>query len=220
MTDEKYTQQLEATIAKFLSPVRDVPFPIAIKAITGFKVLSLSKENEHHQQLLNQLSKAMHLALQKANQDGISGIRANEVGNNIEPIVRKAINQIGLKAEIPQTASGKHKIAGYPDICIMGSRGILAYLECKTYNPKNIDSGFRTFYFQPSTNPKTTQDALHLMAIFEIIREIRKGEELFVPVYYKLYSLEKTLFQIKHEFNASNKDIYKPEFVLAEGGLN
>lgn len=37
---EKYIKQLEQTISKFLEPMKGVPFSIAIKALTGFNVLT------------------------------------------------------------------------------------------------------------------------------------------------------------------------------------
>jgi len=39
------------------------------------------------------------------------------------------------------------------------------------------------------------------------------------PIHWKLYTLEKMLVQVKHEFNASNKGMYQPEALLAEGGI-
>jgi hypothetical protein len=33
---DNYIKQLEETITKFLEPLRDVPFTVAIKALTGF----------------------------------------------------------------------------------------------------------------------------------------------------------------------------------------
>jgi len=57
------------------------------------------------------------------------------------------------------------------------------------------------------------------MVGFEISKEKRNGESVFVPIHWKLYTLEKMLVQIKHEFNASNKGMYRQEALLAEGGI-
>ncbi len=219
MNQNNYIKQLEETISKFLKPLKDIPFPIAIKAISGHEVLAFDKNNQKDKELLNRLTKAMDIAVRSTYKAGIATARPNEVGNHIEPFVKDAINSIGMKAEIPLTTNGKHQSAGYPDVSIKDVDGRITYLECKTYNQKSIGSSFRAFYFQPSESPKIINDARHLMVGFEIVREKRNGKSVFVPIYWKLYTLEKMLVQVKHEFNANNKGIYKSEALLAEGGI-
>jgi len=219
MEQNNYVKQLEETISKFLKPLKDIPFSIAIKAISGHEVLVFDKNSQRDKELLVRLTKAMDIAVKKAYEAGILAARPNEVGNHIEPFVKDALNSVGAKAEIPLTLNGKHQSAGYPDILIKDIDGRITYLECKTYSQKSIGSSLRAFYFQPSKNPKITHDACHLMVSFEIIKEKRNRKSVFVPVYWKLYTLEKMLVQVKHEFNASNKGMYKPEALLAEGGI-
>jgi len=168
---------------------------------------------------LDKLIKAMKIATKTANQTGIFTNRPNEVGNHIEPFVRDAINIQGLKATIPITGSGKHKAVGYPDIEVRDNGGDVIYLECKTYNIKSIDSSLRAFYLQPSEDFKITADATHLLVGFEIKVENRNGRDAYVPTHWRLYTLDNLRVQVKHEFNASNVDIYKEESLLAEGGF-
>ena len=59
----------------------------------------------------------------------------------------------------------------------------------------------------------------HLLLSFELTREERKGQMAFVPISWQFYTLENLKVQVKHEFNASNKDLYKPEFLLARGKI-
>ncbi len=219
MNKNNYIKQLEETISKFLTPLKDIPFPIAIKAISGYHVLAFDKNSREDKELLNRLIKAIDIALKNAYKTGISTPRPNEVGNHIEPFVKSALNKIGVKAEIPLTSNGKRQSAGYPDIVIQDVDNRITYLECKTYNKKSIGSSFRAFYFQPSQSSKITHDARHLMVSFEIEKENRKGKPVFIPIHWKLYTLEKMLVQVKHEFNTSNKKMYKPEALLAEGGI-
>jgi hypothetical protein len=216
---KEYIKQLEETISKFLKPLKNIPFPIAIKVISGHEVISFDKANKADNDLLEKLIKAMGIALSSAYQKGIFTARPNEVGNHIEPFVKEALNSVGLKAGIPLTSKGKHQSAGYPDVFIKDTENRVTYLECKTYNQKSINSSFRAFYFQPSESSKINYDARHLMVGFEIVREKRKGKNIFAPIHWKLYTLEKMLVQVKHEFNASNKGMYQPESLLAEGGL-
>lgn len=142
-----YIKQLEETISKFLKPLKDIPFPIAIKVISGHEVLAFDKNNREDKELLSHLAKAMDIAVKNAYKTEISTARPNEVGNHIEPFVKDALNSIGMKAEIPLTSNGKHQSAGYPDVFIKDVDGRITYLECKTYNQKSIGSSFRSFYF-------------------------------------------------------------------------
>jgi len=214
---EDYIRQLESTISEFLKPLRNIPFPIAIKTLTGFKVLTFeAKENK---ELLDLLIKAAHLGGQMAFQEGIFTARPNEAGNQIEPFIMEALREVGLDAQKPLSKSGKRKVAGYPDIEIRDKGGRIIYIDCKTYNTKTKDQTFRTFYFSPSEDPKITADALHLLISFELDLAERKGKQAFVPISWQIYTLDKLKVQVKHEFNASNKDLYRKEALLAEGEI-
>lgn len=216
---EEYIKQLEQTISKFLEPMKGIPFSVAIKALTGCDVLAFDPSLNENKKLLEQLSKAAQFAGKKAYQKGIFTDRPNEAGNRIEPFVVKALRSVGLKADKPVSKSGKKKVAGYPDIQIEDQNGRIVYLDCKTYNTKTKDQSFRTFYFSPSEDPKITRDAFHLLMSFELETEEREGKTVFVPISWQIYTLDKLLVQIKHEFNASNKDLYKEEALLAQGRI-
>jgi len=216
---EEYIKQLEKIISKFLEPLKDIPYPIAIKALTGYEVLRFDLSNSDNQRLLELLKIAAQIAGDEAYKQGIFTRRPNEAGNHIEPFVVSALREVGLKAGKPRTKSGKIKVAGYPDIEIVDMRGEVIYLDCKTYNTATKNQSFRTFYFSPSRDPKITKDAFHLLLSFELTREERKGQMAFVPISWQLYTLENLKVQVKHEFNASNRDLYKPEFLLARGRI-
>ncbi|MBI5228683.1 hypothetical protein HY991_01125 [Candidatus Micrarchaeota archaeon] len=81
------------------------------------------------------------------------------------------------------------------------------------------DSSFRAFNLQPSEDFKITADARHLLVGFEIKVERRNGKRAFVPIHWRLYTLDNLRVQVKHEFNASNKDLYRGTTLLAEGGI-
>ncbi|KUK32081.1 MAG: hypothetical protein XD63_0672 [Thermoanaerobacterales bacterium 50_218] len=216
---EEYIKQLEAVISKFLEPLKGIPYPVAIKALTGCKVLSFDLSIKENQELLELLKTAAHLAGSEAYKKGIFTGRPNEAGNHMEPFVVSALRKLGLRADKPRSRSGKIKVVGYPDIEIIDNRGKIIYLDCKTYNTDTKNQSFRTFYFSPSRDPKITRDAFHLLLSFELTREAREAEMAFVPISWQLYTLENLQVQVKHEFNASNKDLYKEEFLLAKGKL-
>jgi hypothetical protein len=214
---ENYIKQLESTISEFLKPLRNIPFPIAIKALTGFKVLTF--EVEKNKELLDLLIKASRLGGEKAFQEGIFTARPNEAGNRIEPFIIEALREVGLDADKPISKSGKRKVAGYPDIEIRDKDERTIYIDCKTYNTKTKDQTFRTFYFSPSEDPKITKDAFHLLISFELDLAKRKGKQAFVPISWQIYTLDRLKVQVKREFNASNKDLYRKEALLAEGEI-
>jgi hypothetical protein len=215
----EYIRQLEQVIGKFLEPIKDIPFPVAIKALTGFKVLAFDLTFGPDRRVLEQLSQAACRAGHEAHRNGIFSARPNEAGNHIEPFVVRALQEVGLKATKPISKSGKKKTAGYPDIQIEDETGRIIYLECKTFNIKSQRQSFRTFYFSPSEDPKITSDAFHLLVSFQLTTAERKGRRAFVPVSWHLYTLDKLLVQVKHEFNASNEDLYRKEALLAEGRI-
>ncbi len=217
--DEKYVRELEETIAKFMSPLKDIPFRIVIKAITGFSVVPFDRNSPADTALLGRLKDALNKALSDANQIGIPTSRPNEVGNRIEPFVRRALCAVGCKASIPKTKKGVHRSAGYPDIEIRDIDNRLTYLECKTYNIKSEGSSFRAFYLQPSEDAKMTADARHLLVGFEVKLEERRSKNVYVPTKWRLYTLENLRVQVKHEFNASNIDIYRSDSLLAQSSI-
>lgn len=216
---DEYIRQLEKVISKFLEPLKEIPYPIAIKALTGCEVLNFDLSNKDNQELLNLLKTAAQMAGSEAYKQGIFTRRPNEAGNHIETFVISALRNVGLQANKPRTKNGKGKVAGYPDIEIMDKQKRVVYLDCKTYNTATKNQSFRTFYFSPSEDPKITKDAFHMLLSFELEIEERGGQKPFVPKSWQLYTLEKLKVQVKHEFNASNKDLYKQEFLLASGGI-
>ena len=219
---EEYIKELETTISQFLKPLKNIPFKIAIKAISGCKVIPFDKDNPEDQQLLKDLVEATKIATKNANQKGIFTRRANEVGNHIEPFMLEALNEVGLKADRPKTREGKKKAVGYPDIFVVDRNERSNYIECKTYNERNYQTTQRSFYFSPAERPtdfKVIHDARHIIVSFKIERAERNGKMAFIPVYWKIFSTDNLIGQIKHEFNTSNKQMYRKEALLAEGAF-
>jgi hypothetical protein len=215
--EENYIKQLEDTISKFIAPIKDIPFPVAIKVISGHKVIPFNKSSEEDRKLLDKLEMAAQIAGTQANKLGFERNRPNEVGNDIEPYVKKALSQVGLRAETPRNIQGRRQGLAYPDIEIAEPNGRITYLECKTYNIKNISTSQRAFYFSPSV--KITHDARHLLLSYQIERIQRGAKMIFVPVHWRIYTIDDLLVSVKHEFNASNRDMYRNEALLAESSI-
>lgn len=216
----EYIRQLEEVISKFMSPLDDIPFPVAIKAISGHEVVAFHGREARDRELLEKLSRAAELAGNAAYGEGIEARRPNEVGNYIEPYVKTGLNEVGLTAETPVTILGKRQSTGYPDIEITDNFDRTTYLECKTYNLENIDTTQRAFYFSPSKKAcKITKDARHLVLSFQIETASREGRRVYTPVHWRVYDTFTMHVQVKHEFNASNRQIYREDSLLAEGEI-
>jgi hypothetical protein len=106
--------------------------------MTGKKVMSFDFTKSDHQKVLDLLKQVDLKIGLEVNKKGILRPRPNEVGNDIEPFVKNALNKYNYKADTPKTISGKKKSTGYPDIEFIDEFNRYNYLECKTYNINNI----------------------------------------------------------------------------------
>ena len=94
--------------------------------------------------------------------------------------------------------------------------GRIYYLDPKLYAAGSRESSFRTFYFEPkvATN-KVREDAVHLLVGFE--HEAKTGGRWNFTS-WDLIDLSHFKVRLKAEFQGSNRDIYKPEAIIATGG--
>ncbi len=222
MDKSEYTKRLEDIIKQMLRPLKNIPFNLVIESMTGKKVISFDFKNPEHKETLEFLKIAAVNAGKKINKTGILRPRPNEVGNDIEPYVRDALNDLGLNADIPKGPSGHKKTTGYPDI-IFWYKSKPYYLECKIYNIKNIDTTQRSFYFSPSDEFKVIYDAPHFILSFEIYVAGEKGNNhIYKCRHYKILSIESLSLDVKYEFNSDNKRMYSGKdgtIILAEGEI-
>jgi hypothetical protein len=65
MDKDKYIRQLEEALRKFLEPVRDIPYKIAIKALTGCEVLTFNPKEKKNQELLKKINRSFTNSSQK-----------------------------------------------------------------------------------------------------------------------------------------------------------
>lgn len=206
--EQEYIDDLEKIAKVIAQPFKNLPFSSVIRLLSGCKVLEFDQQNSDHNLLLSKLKSAAAIAGKETFKVGIFTKRPNEAGNKIEPFVKEALRKIGLDADTPVTKEGKKKSTGYPDIQISHANSLTVYLECKTYNIKNIDTTQRAFYFSPSESFKVTKDALHLLLSYQLIQERRNKKVAYVPVHWKLITLDSLTVDLKHEFNQSNVKMY------------
>lgn len=141
----------------------------------------------------------------------IERARPNEVGNDMEPFVIKALLDRNLHAAAPKTKGGKGKSTGYPDVKIE-TDDLSIYLEVKTYAAPNHDTTQRSFYLSPAEDSKISDDGHHLLVGFEIER----NGNFYTPVSFEIVDLYGLDCDMKAEFNSDNKRLYEKHRVLAQ----
>jgi hypothetical protein len=223
MENEAYTKRLENVVKQMLTPLKDIPFNLVIEAMTGKKVLFFEPQNSEHKKILELLKQTALYAGKEVNKNGILRPRPNEVGNDIEPYVKSALNSLGLNADTPIGPKGHKKSTGYPDILFWFNNNPY-YLECKTYNIEIIETTFRSFYFSPSDEFKVIYDAPHFILSFEIYVAGEQGaKHIYKCRHYKILSIERLSLDVKYEFNSDNRRIYSGRngtVILAKGEIS
>jgi len=198
--------------------LRGIPFDKVIFDTTGKHVLGVDPKNEIDERVIKQITAALDETMQRMNapDSPIHGLgRINEVSSHFEDSLRALLDTTpGLSCDFPRTADGKIQRSGYPDLRVvdLASKRVF-YLDPKLYVAGSRDSTFRTFYFEPkiATN-KIHDDAVHFIAGFE--HEPRKeGHWNFTR--WDLIDLAHFNVKLKAEFQGSNRDMYRPEAIVA-----
>ena len=195
-----------------------IPLSDVILAATGKRVLSLDPKSEIDRRVREQLCGVLDEAMKRMNAPGSpvqKVARINEVSSHVETLLRELLNAApGLSCDFPRTAEGKAQRSGYPDLRIveLASKRVF-YLDPKLYAAGSRESSFRTFYFEPkiATN-KVLDDAVHLVVGFE--HEV-KSEGHWKFTRWDLVDLAHFKVKLKAEFQGSNRDIYRPEAIVA-----
>jgi len=105
--------------------------------------------------------------------------------------------------------------SGYPDLRIIDVQSKrVFYLDPKLYATGSRDSSFRAFYFEPKkgTN-KVRDDAVHFIIGFE--HETREKNGVWKFTRWDLVDLSRFTVNLKAEFQGSNRDMYRPEAIVA-----
>ena len=204
--------------------LRGIPFSELIIDTTGRKVLPFDANNAVDQRAAKAISAACDATMKRLNaQDSvIQNIdRINEVSSHFEETLRELLNMTaGLQCDFPLTVEGKVQRSGYPDLRItdLKSKRVF-YLDPKLYAAGSRDSSFRTFYFEPkkSTN-KVRDDAVHFVVGFEHApRETGSGSPNATWKFtrWDLVDVSGFTVKLKAEFQGSNRDMYRPEAIVA-----
>jgi len=196
-------------VVKASKGLRKIPFPLLVKATTGHEVISLDIWNSSEDRaLFEMITGAATAFTELCERTGrrFRGDRINEVGRAVEEEFVEELRKTELKAELLGEA-------GYPDIMIVDRYGRVTYLESKAVS-KDWGSTFRAFYYTGGNKIKA--DARHLLIGWHISEE---KDKYWRVLGWKLLDLFHLKVKLKAEFNASYKDLYNRDLVIAEHTL-
>jgi hypothetical protein len=199
--------------------LRGIPFAEVIFDATSNRVLPVEPKNEIDERVIKQISAACDETIKRFNtpDSPIQSVsRINEVSSHFEDSLRQLLTAApGLSCDFPRTAEGRVQRSGYPDLRIvdLASKRVF-YLDPKLYVTGSRDSSFRAFYFEPkmATN-KVRDDAVHLIVGFEHKPREKNGAWKFTR--WDLVDLARFKVKLKAEFQGSNRDMYRPEAIVA-----
>ncbi len=204
------------TVMQSEQDLHGVRFAEVVEAATGRKVIPLARTNTIDQALVAKIGRALDDVLKELNAPGSPARqkrRINEVSSLFEDGIKAALNKVpGFECDFPKLADGGHQRSGYPDLRLFdqATRRVV-YLDPKLFERGSRGSSFRTFYFEPKreTN-KILDDGHHLIVGIE--HDGRTGAWTFTG--WELVDLAEFRVKLKAEFQASNRDLYKPEAVV------
>jgi len=195
-----------------------IAFGKVILDTTGKRVLPCDRNNQTDQRVIKQIGHALDQTLARLNapESAVQNAsRINEVSSHVEDTLRELLNAApGLSCDFPHTANDKVQRSGYPDLRIVdvASKRVF-YLDPKLYAVGSRESSFRTFYFEPKvTTNKVRDDAVHFVAGIE--HEAQKDSR-WNFTRWDLVDLSQFKVKLKAEFQGSNRDIYRPDAIVA-----
>ncbi len=202
--------------------LRGIPFSEVVLDATGKHVLAFNPKDETDARVVKQISAVLDEVMARLNapESVIQGIpRINEVSSHFEDLIRELLNTTpGLACDFPKTAAGGKQRSGYPDLELVDQESHrVYYLDPKLYAVGSRDSSFRTFYFEPkiATN-KVREDAVHFIVGFEHEKPVADRQWKFTR--WDLVDLSHFQVKLKAEFQGSNRDMYRPEAIVATSG--
>lgn len=219
MEDKERLKILEQALAQMLKPVKGIPFSVIVKSLAERQVIQIDKNDPKDIALLKKLDWAIHSCAAELKSNPIKRPRPNEVGNDVEAYVMRALRKTGLKPDRPKSKAGIGKSTGYPDLILHDDSGRATYLECKIFAHGTAATTMRSFYLSPSKEFKISVDARHLLLAFgmEAMPVTGSRNSQYLPKSFKLVDLHDLLCDVKYEFNSDNRRLYAPSMILLEG---
>jgi hypothetical protein len=198
--------------------LRSIPFSRVIFDTTGKKVLTVDRQNPADRRVIGAISVVLDEVVRRMNAPDSPAQKAgriNEVSGHFEDAMRELLDAApGLSCDFPHTEGNLVQRSGYPDLRLVDEQsGRVYYLDPKLYAAGSRTSSFRTFYFEPkkATN-KVRDDAVHFVVGFEHAKRSAQGWKF---TRWDLVDLSRFQVKLKAEFQGSNRDMYRPEAIVA-----
>jgi hypothetical protein len=208
-------QEMIQWLFRHAEALERISFAEIAQAASGKKVIPLDQTNTLHAQMLQHVQKAARevVATLNGEKSPVRGLRRiNEASKHVEDLLVKALAHGDFQCTFPKNAQGEGQRSGYPDLELTHvPSGLVTYVDPKLFEETARQSTLRTFYFEPrQKTTKITKDACHLLLGFS--HDGKDGQWTFGQP--ELVDVSKLQVRLKAEFDASNKDVYRPENVL------
>lgn len=195
-------------------------FADVIKGATGRNILAIDSDAETDREIIDAISVTMNETLTRMNapDSPVRGLsRINEASRFFEDSMQELLDaKEDFSCNVPLTAEGEPQRSGYPDLRLLHHpSGRVTYIDPKLFENKSKNSSLRTFYFEPKTRTnKVLDDAHHLLV--GVAHDGNDGAWEFLD--WHLVDLSRFQIDFKAEFQAGNKDLYRPELIIISGG--
>jgi len=192
--------------------LRGIPFSEVLASTTGKKILTVPPDATW----LPRLGVVLDRTLAELNDPAhpIHSVgRINEASRFIEDQLMAECNkEPGWSCGIPRTSAGEEQRSGYPDLRLVLEDQSVVYLDPKLFARGSKTSSLRTFYYEPkTTTSKVHDDAWHLLV--GVQHNSGEGGQIRFEE-WDLVDVSKIKVQLKAEFQAANKDMYRGDTIL------
>jgi hypothetical protein len=198
---------------------QEVAFRTVVERVTGHRVLPIDPQAPVDQAIVEVVAGAMNLTMATLNRDD-SPLRRERRINEVSRYFEESLETIieahpDFECAVPPTENGQKQASGYPDRRILHvPSGRVCYLDPKLMEAGSEESSLRTFYFTPKTGTnKIREDAHHLL--IGISHDGEDGAWTFLS--WKLVDLHHFRVRLKAEYQAGNRDLYRPELIIRSG---
>ena len=192
--------------------LKGIPFSEVLAATTGKNILPVASDAPWLQRLGAVLDRTLTAMNDTAHPIHSVG-RINEASRFIEDQLMAECNkEPGWSCGIPRTSAGEEQRSGYPDLRLVLEDQSVVYLDPKLFARGSKTSTLRTFYYEPKTTTgKVHDDAQHLLV--GVQHNSGEGGQIRFEE-WDLVDVSKIKVQLKAEFQATNKDLYRGDTIL------
>ena len=192
--------------------LKGIPFSEVLAATTGKNILPVASDALWLQRLGAVLDRTLAAMNDTAHPIHSVG-RINEASRFIEDQLMAECNkEPGWSCGIPRTSAGEEQRSGYPDLRLVLEDQSVVYLDPKLFARGSKTSTLRTFYYEPKTTTSKVHDDAQQLLVGGQHNGGEGGQIRFED--WDLVDVSKIKVQLKAEFQAANKDMYRGDTIL------